>query len=96
MSSRNAISIGEAVREFLRENNLEQPLSEQHIADYWKAAVGSVVMPYTKSCDLKDGTLYVKITSAALRNELFIRRFDIVKRINEQAGWNIVTNLRLN
>ena len=95
MSSRNTISIGEAVSLFLRENNLEQGLQERHVDEYWKVAVGNMVMPYTKSIELRNSILYVKITNAALRNELFIRRYDIVKRINEQAGHRIVNELHL-
>lgn len=91
----HAVSIGEAVRQFLRENNLEKPLSEQHISDFWKAAVGSVVVPYTKNIEIKDTTLFVKISNAALRNELFMQRFTIVRRINEQAGYQIINDLRL-
>lgn len=91
----HAVSVGEAVRQFLKENNLEKPLSEQHITDYWKAAVGSFVVPYTKNLEIRDTTLFVKISNSALRNELFMQRFTIVKRINEQAGYDIINDMRL-
>ena len=95
MSKSNTISLGEALNRFLQENNLESGLKERRIDEFWKLTVGNIVMPYTKSLELRDGILYVKITNAALRNELFMRRLDIVKRLNEQAGYQMVTMLRV-
>lgn len=93
--SNKIVSIGDALQSFIRENNLSRGLSEIHIEDYWKQVVGTVAMPYTKSIEVRDQTLYVKIDNAALRNELFIRRFDVVKRINEIAGYTLINNIRL-
>ncbi len=95
MNGHSPISIGDAVRQFLQENNLEHKISELHINDFWQQAVGAFAMPYTKSLEVREGTLYVKISNAALRNELFIRRFDIVKRVNDVAGYKIINDLRL-
>ena len=95
MSGHPIISLGDAVRQFLKENNLEHKISELHIDDYWKQAVGAFAIPYTKSVEVREGTLYVKISNAALRNELFIRRFDIVKRVNDAAGYKIINDMRL-
>lgn len=95
MTSNHTMSVGEALQQFLKDNNLNTKLSHLHISDYWTRVVGKLATPYTRSLEIKDDTLYVKISNAALRNELFIRRYDIVNRINEEAGYQIIKKIHL-
>ena len=45
--------------------------------------------------EVKNGILYVHIHSAALRQQLFEQRHQIVKKLNDKVGSAVVKDIRL-
>mgnify|MGYP002516231171 CR=1 FL=1 len=44
-------------------------------------------------CYVKDGCLYVRLSSAPLRNELMLGRSILVKRLNEAVGREVIKDI---
>ena len=88
-------SIGQAIMDFLKENQLEQPLLERQLVAKWGEVMGAVVNELTRSVEIKNGVLYVKVKSAALRQQLFECRFEVVKKMNESVGAEVIRDVRL-
>ena len=61
----------------------------------WKSLMGNGVNSYTQEVILKGSTLYVKLTSAVLREELSYGKDKIIKMLNEELRKDVVTNLVL-
>ncbi len=57
--------------------------------------MGNGVNSYTQEVILKGSTLYVKLTSAVLREELSYGKDKIIKMINEELRKEIVTSIVL-
>ncbi|MBQ3673374.1 MAG: DUF721 domain-containing protein [Paludibacteraceae bacterium] len=91
----SAISIGEALVQFLRESGLEQSVLEQQVVDAWPQVMGNIVTEMTKSVEVKDGMLIVRVTSAALKAQLFENRFELVRRLNEAVGSPVIRDCRI-
>ncbi len=87
--------IGLAIQQYLHESGLERPLMERQVVEMWPKLMGELVANYTRKVELKKGTLYVHLTSAPLRQELFLVRFDLIKKLNEAIGATIVSDIRL-
>ncbi len=88
-------SLGALMMQFLRENDMERPLLEKKVVEMWPTVMGELVARYTRKSEFKNGTLYVYLSSAPLRQELFLARFEIVKKLNEHVGSDIVQDIRL-
>jgi predicted nucleic acid-binding Zn ribbon protein len=93
MRKTNHQSIGEVLKQYLKENNLEGKLMRNNIINGWEKLMGKVVANHTKQVYFSDKILFVELDSPALRNELSYRKEDMRKRINSEAGEEIVTDI---
>ena len=87
--------IGEVLVDYLRENNLEQPLLERRLVTMWDEIMGPAVARLTRDVEIKDGVLKVKISSAALRTQLFECRFELIRKLNQTVGSEVIRDVRL-
>lgn len=95
MERRGAQSIGDVLTLFIRENGMEQHFLEKEAVRLWPEVMGPTVARLTRSVEMDRGTLRVRISSAALRSQLFDCRHQLIARINEAAGRNIIQDIRL-
>ena len=86
MSANNSMSIGEALVAYLRENGLEQSVLDEQVEAAWPKVMGDIVNRMTRSVEVKDGVLIVRVSSAALKTQLFENRFELVRKLNEAVG----------
>ena len=66
----NESSIADVLKEIISKNKLQPGIDEVMVKDAWKSLMGNGVNSYTRNVILKNGTLYVELTSAVLREEL--------------------------
>lgn len=84
------------IEEFLKTFRLEDKLGETRVLESWEKVVGAMVAKHTQRLSIRKKTLYVKLDSAALRNELIFAREKIVKALNKEAGMSIIEEIVLN
>lgn len=87
--------IRDVLQEFLRENKLDVKLRERGLIDSWEELMGKTISRATKKIYIKDGKLFVVISSSVIRNELYMLKQEIVKKLNEKVGEDIITELVL-
>ena len=92
---KNNVSLGEALQEFISSNKLQKGLDKVLVRDAWASLMGNGVNNYTTGIDLKDGTLYVSLSSSVLREELSHGKSKIITLLNEELGRDVVTKLVL-
>ena len=93
MRRSKAESIGLLIRKFLRQESLEGPLNEKRLIDSWATVLGPAIASYTKELYIKNQTLYVHLSSAALRQELMMGRELLVRNLNKEVGATVITNI---
>ncbi len=96
-SKRNndSFSITDVLKEFIQKNKLEKGLDAVDAKQAWIDLMGNGVNNYTKEVILKDGTLYVWLTSSVLREELLYGKQKIIKMLNEELGKNAIKDVVL-
>ncbi len=93
MKRNRAESIGQLLREYLRQEGLETPLNEQRLVDSWAKVLGPTIASYTSNLYIRNQVLYVHLTSAALRQELMMGRELLVRNLNREVGATVITNI---
>ncbi len=94
MKRKKAIPIGDLDRQYLRDEGLETPLNQHRLISSWGEVMGNGILTYTGELFIKNQTLWVKINSSVLRQELSIGRNQIVRRLNEHVGAQVITDVK--
>ena len=94
MKRKKARPIGDLVRQYLRDEGLETPLNQHRLISSWGEVMGNGILTYTGELFIKNQTLWVKINSSVLRQELSIGRNQIVRRLNEHVGAQVITDVK--
>ena len=95
MRHSNQQTLGEVIKEFLRNFGLEEKVTEARIAETWEKVMGPGIARYTKRISLRNKTLTIQLSSPALRQELSYGKTKIIKLINESIGKDVVEDLIL-
>ena len=95
MFRRDVQSISDLLNMYLRREGLETPLLQRRAIDAWEKVVGAGVARYAGEKFIKNQTLFVKILSPALRQDLTMMRTQLVKRINEAVGSMVIADVRI-
>ena len=93
MKRTQAKTVGDIITELLKQEHLDVALDEQRASALWPEIVGSGVNGYTIGRSVKNGVMTVRISSAALRNELMLNRASIINRINEALGHEVIKEI---
>jgi hypothetical protein len=70
-------------------------LDKVDVRDAWTKLMGNGVNNYTTAIELKNETLYVKLSSSVLREELSYGTEKIIAMLNESLGKELVKKLVL-
>ena len=89
------MDLTEAIVGFLRETGLEQQVLEVQMEEIWPSVMGETVAKLTRSVEVKNGMLYVKVSSAALKTQLFENRFELIRKLNEAVGAPALKDCRI-
>ena len=95
MFKRDVLPLDEVLRKFLREEGLEVPLQQKRLIDAWEVVTGNIVSRYTAEKFIRNQSLFVKIINPALRQDLSMMRTQLVKRLNEQVGSFIISDIKI-
>ena len=93
MRRNNTQTLGEALREYIREMRLERKLKEVDIVQSWETLLGKSIARYTRNIYISKGILYVEISSSVVKNELLMMREEIRGKLNEQAEEELVKKI---
>ncbi len=90
------MSLGDLVQEAIRSSDRGSAmLRRAYVLGLWEDVVGKSMAARTQQIFLKDKKLFVELSSSVARGELLMLRNDIVRRINEKAQTEMVTELIL-
>jgi len=85
--------LGDVLQEVIAQLGLQEKIDEARVVETWAALAGTKINSVTESVWLKGSTLYVKITSAAWRQELHMNRRKWRERLNGQFETDLIEEI---
>ena len=95
MRRSKTISLAEAMKDYVKEMNLEGKLNEIGVVNSWEETVGRAIASRTSKVYIRDKVLYVHLTSSVVRNELLMLRQALKEKLNEKAGTEVIKDIVL-
>ncbi len=95
MRRSKTISLAEAMKDYIREMNLEGKLQEVNLINSWEEVVGKAISSRTGKVYIKDCILYVHLNSSVARNELLMLKEALKEKLNERAGKEVIKDIVL-
>ncbi|MFZ5939616.1 MAG: DUF721 domain-containing protein [Bacteroidota bacterium] len=95
MERKEIRKVGSLLDEFVRANKLEKGLAEYRLKKAWYELLGTAVGRNTASLYIRNRKLFVSLRSSVVRNELNMIRPQIVRKLNEACGYDLIDDLVL-
>ena len=95
MRNHSENSLGNVIRQLAEEYKLKDRLNQVSVVRLWEEILGTMVGRNTKEIRFNEGVLRVRIESSALRQELEFQKNEIVTKLNDSLGQNVVKELIL-
>tara|TARA_B000000532_G_scaffold239146_1_gene228373 strand:- start:524 stop:805 length:282 start_codon:yes stop_codon:yes gene_type:complete len=92
----NNIELKNLINTFLKKNKLEKGLLNIEVKKAWFDLMNNGVANYTSDVSLRNKTLYIKLSSPALKEELSYGKEKLIKLINEKLEEDVVEKIVLN
>jgi hypothetical protein len=91
----NEISLKAAIDKLIKRYQLQGKLTETQLNDSWEEIMGKPIAKYTRSLQLNNGRLVVKLSSSVLRQELSYGKDQLIERLNEHFGEAVIKDIVL-
>ena len=88
-------SIKDLIPQMLQENKLQKGMDQLAVKEAWENVMGKGVMSYTESIYLTKNTLFVKLSSSTLREELGYGKNKIIEMLNKSLETTLIKSLKL-
>ncbi len=91
-TSRNTrtISLSEALEGFLESYNLKAKFNETGLIGSWEKIMGKTISNRTEKIYIRDRTLFLKISSSPLRQELLLAKSQLIKLVNREMNQDLI------
>ena len=87
--------VGPLVQRLLRRLGLDRQMDEQRAVEAWAEVVGPAIAAQARAAGVRDGVLFVDVTSNVWMQELGLLRDGITDRLNAHLGAPLVRKVVL-
>ncbi len=84
------VSIGDALKEFLKKSKLKSGVQAMQIKEAWEKIMGKTIANYTDKIEIINSTLFIHTNVAPLKNELLYQKAKIIERVNDALGEKVI------
>lgn len=91
----NEYSMKRALSTMIRELGLQQKVDESKVITHWNQIVGKLIANHTQQIFIRDKKIYLKVDSAALKNELMYLKPEILNKVNEGFQGKLIDDIVL-
>jgi predicted nucleic acid-binding Zn ribbon protein len=94
MRYNNKHKIDDFIQIFLKQYGLEKGYQEYKVLEAWKKMMGPTINSRTTNLQLQDKTIYVRLSSAPLKQELSMSKSKILENLKSELPGADITDIR--
>lgn len=91
----NTKHLSEVLKIFKNKRNLAKGLNQVEVKRAWEEQMGPAIQKYTVQVSFNKGTLYVRLNSSVLREELSYGKSKIIENLNQSLGQELIKKIVL-
>ena len=91
----NEEKLSNVVNDFIDQTGLRQKFQEQEILQYFKEIMGTFLMKKVQKSYVRNQKLYLKLSSAAFKQELIMQKTNLLLQLNTKIGYEYLIDLVL-
>lgn len=85
--------IGDAIKGLIKKSNLKNGIRAVQIEEIWEQLMGKTIAKYTDKIQIIQRKLFIHTNVGPLKNELQYQKPQIIQRINEAFGEEIINEV---
>ena len=93
MYKKNEMTLGEAIRAYLKAMGLDKKLKEKALINSWEEVLGKAVARATTGIYIQKQVLFVQLNSSVIRHQLQMMKSGIVDALNKKAGEVLIRDI---
>jgi predicted nucleic acid-binding Zn ribbon protein len=93
-STKQPLGLDTALRDFSKSLGITKKLREYSVVTSWEKLVGEQIAKVTTPQRIENGMLQVSVSNAPWRNELSMRKREIIEKINNSLGKKVIVDIR--
>ena len=86
--------VGSSIQQLVDDLGIRQKIDEYDAVLQWESLVGEHIANAASAVKIVKGVLFVKVRSSVWRNELSLRKEEILNTLNNALGREIVKDIR--
>ncbi|MEI6696292.1 MAG: DUF721 domain-containing protein [Bacteroidota bacterium] len=89
----NEFTLKEAIEQVLNAYRMNGKINETRIIQAWEQVCGAMISRHTEDMYIKNKILYIKVDSAALRNELSYAKTKLIMTLNHTVKEEVINEI---
>ena len=89
----NEFTLKEAIEALLNSYQMNGKINETRIIQAWEKVCGSMISRHTENLYIKNRTLFVKVDTAALKNELSFAKTKLLMALNTAVKEEVIKEI---
>jgi len=85
--------LGEVIDKLMKAYRLDGKLKEIEVLSKWEEMMGKAVAMRTRDIRIRNKILHLTLDSSVMRDELLNGKSIIIQRVNETAGYQLITDI---
>jgi hypothetical protein len=95
MKRNNDVSLSEALNLMLHAYKLKDGFMQAKLEKEWDTLMGPKLASYSKILSLRKKILRIQVTSSVLRQELTMSKEQLIQKLNDALGEQIITTIEI-
>jgi predicted nucleic acid-binding Zn ribbon protein len=85
--------LGDVIDKLMKAYRLDGKLKEIEVLSKWEEMMGKAVAMRTRDIRIRNKVLHLTLDSSVMRDELLNGKSIILQRVNETAGYELITDI---
>ena len=85
--------LGDPFKQFVQGSKIKNGIRAAQIEEVWGEIMGITIAKYTDKIYIFDKKLFIETSVGPLKNELGFQKVQIIERVNEKMGENMINEV---